>query len=279
MLMLRECSTNTKGVQGRETITRSLGEGRTGLGETAFFFSLLAASERHGRAAVLLRQESTGNGGSSPGNFTSIHHLLECPGIGSSSPALLELGPPRPGVATSSALLALPGHAPLCRPGHPPACGGPSPFQPPAREFSAVPAWCSQSPKGSDFLGFVKQSPSRWIQSVAECPIPGEGVPPRRRSCRHRRGAEAKGLQAPRSVRMVRAGPAWTQPQGSRGFPGKALRTSLVKGPERSCAPESRWNAYLGWSVQATYGLRETDFSQGHGVMDKGNGLRMKGAW
>ncbi|RMB99740.1 hypothetical protein DUI87_23742 [Hirundo rustica rustica] len=62
---------------------------------------------------------------------TTIHHLLECPGIRSSLLALLELGQPCPAVADSSALLTLPGH--------PPACWGPSPFHPPAQEFSNVP--------------------------------------------------------------------------------------------------------------------------------------------
>lgn len=88
-------------------------------------------------------------------------------------------------------------------------------------------------------------------------------------------GPGAEGIQASRRMWMVSAGPGWVQCQGRRGFPGKALRTSPVKSPEHSCAPESPWSTYLGSSVRFAYCLREKDFFQGH-VIDEENGLRMK---
>ncbi|KAM4902097.1 uncharacterized protein FYW23_002756 [Sylvia borin] len=85
----------------------------------------------------------------------------------------------------------------------------------------------------------------------------------------------------PPRARRVRGGSAargWTQPRGSRGFPGKAPRRAPEKDAECWRAPGSPRSIYSGGSVQAAYGVREEGFlTRTRSEPDKGNGLRMKG--
>ncbi|XP_063253704.1 uncharacterized protein LOC134550794 [Prinia subflava] len=125
---------------------------------------------------------------------------------------------------------------------------------------TAAPSCCAVSTSAA-----IPTSP----RSLPPCLLPC--LPPQLRPPASPRTRGGRALSSPESADGE--GRAWLDTVlGELEVPGAGDKPG--KGPGALMWPESPWSTYLGWAVQAAYGLRERDFSQGHVVMDKGGSFR-----